>query len=164
MGLILKSITIGGLSPLETSAEKLRAMGLLDAGLYERMYAMDTMRDAAQGGAGGSAAGMGMGMGAGMGMGQMMAGVFGAQQQQQAQPQQAQQPQAAPAAGAAPAAPATAGSREVPNIMGVTEAAEYLGVSVEDVVQLCTSGELKAKKIGNQYRISKAAIDEFMSS
>jgi excisionase family DNA binding protein len=48
--------------------------------------------------------------------------------------------------------------------MGVNEAAEYLGVSVEDVVQLCMSGELKAKKIGNQYRISKAAIDEFMSS
>jgi excisionase family DNA binding protein len=96
---------------------------------------------------------MGMGMGAGMGMGQMMAGVFGGQQQQQ-------QPAAAPQQQAG----APAGPKVVPDIMGVTEAAEYLGVSVEDVVQLCTSGELKAKKIGNQFRISKAAIDEFMSS
>jgi excisionase family DNA binding protein len=87
----------------------------------------------------------------------MMAGVFGGMQQQQQQPGQQ------PAAPAAAAAPAATGPKEVPNIMGVTEAAEYLGVSVEDVVQLCTSGELKAKKIGSQYRISKAAIDEFMS-
>ncbi len=88
MGFLLKNITIGGLSPLETSADKLRNMGLLDAGMYERMYAMDAMRDASQGGGGGSAAGMGMGLGAGMGMGQMMANVFGGQQQQQAPPQQ----------------------------------------------------------------------------
>jgi excisionase family DNA binding protein len=150
MGMLLKSITIGGLSPLETSAEKLRSMGLLDAGMYERMYAMDTMRDASKGGGGGTAA-MGMGMGAGMGMGQMMAGVFGGMQGQQ-QPQQ----------GAAPATPA--GPKTYPDIMGVNEAAEYLGVTVEDVVQMCMSGELKAKKIGSQYRISKTAIDEFMKS
>lgn len=154
-GMLLKSITIGGLSPLETSAEKLRNMGLLDAGMYERMYAMDTMRDASQGGAGGGAAGMGMGMGAGMGMGQMMAGVFGGMQQQQAPAQQAAAPQAA----AAPAGP-----KVWPDVMGVTEAAEYLGVEVEDVVELCSSGELKAKKIGSKYRISKTAIDEYMKS
>ncbi len=99
MGFLLKNITIGGLSPLETSADKLRNMGLLDAGMYERMYAMDAMRDASQGGGGGNAAGMGMGLGAGMGMGQMMAGVFGGQQQQQAA---APPPQAAPPAGPPP--------------------------------------------------------------
>lgn len=156
MGMLLKSITIGGLSPLETSADKLRSMGLLDAGMYERMYAMDTMRDASQGGGeGGSAAGMGMGMGAGMGMGQMMAGVFGGMQQQQPQPgQQPPAQQAAPVASGAP--------KQWPAIMGVTDAAEYLGVAVEDVVQLCMDGELKARKIGSQYRISKSAIDEFM--
>jgi len=48
--------------------------------------------------------------------------------------------------------------------MGVTDAAEYIGVAVEDVVQMCSSGELKAKKIGSQYRISKSAIDEFIKS
>ena len=94
MGMLLKNITIGGLSPLETSAEKLRNMGLLDAGMYERMYAMDAMRDAD----GGSGAGMGMGMGAGLGMGQMMAGMMGNMQQQGA----GQQPQQAAAAPAGP--------------------------------------------------------------
>jgi excisionase family DNA binding protein len=148
MGMTLKNITVGGLSPLETSADKLRNMGLLDAAMYERMYAMDTMRDASQGGGGESAAGMGMGMGAGMGMGQMMAGVFGAQQGQQP----ASQPQAA----------TPAGPKVWPDIMGVSEAAEYLGVAVEDVVALCTSGELKARKIGSSYRISKTVVDEFM--
>ena len=50
------------------------------------------------------------------------------------------------------AAPAgdEAGSKTVPDIMGVTEAAEYIGVAVEDVVELCNSGELKAKKIGSK--------------
>jgi excisionase family DNA binding protein len=94
---------------------------------------------------------MGVGMGAGMGMGQMMAGMF---QQPGMQPQQAT---ATPPA--QPAAPAA-----TPDIMGVTEAAAYLGVSVEDVVELCNSGQLKAKKIGSQFRISKTAIDEFMKS
>ncbi len=152
MGMNLKNITIGGLSPLETSADKLRAMGLLDAGMYERMYAMDAIRDASKGGGGGGTAGMGFGMGAGMGAGQMMAGVFGGAQQPQPQ-------QAAPT----PTAVAS-GSKQWPDIMGVTEAAEYMGVEVEDVVSLCDSGQLKAKKIGSKYRISKTAIDEFMKS
>jgi excisionase family DNA binding protein len=153
MGMLLKSITIGGLSPLETSAEKLRSMGLLDAGMYERMYAMDTIRDASQGGGSttGVGLGLGVGAGAGVGMGQMMAGVFSGMGQQQPQQQQA--------AAAQPAGPAP-----VPDIMGVSEAATYMGVEIEDVVQLCDSGQLKAKKIGSKYRISKAAIDEFLKS
>ncbi len=151
MGLLLKNITIGGLSPLETSAEKLKQMGLLDPQTYAQLQAADAMLAAAKNpGMAGTGAGMGVGMGAGMGMGQMMAGMF--QQPQQAAPQQ-------PAATPPAATPAAA-----PDIMGVTEAAAYLGVSIEDVVELCSSGQLKAKKIGSQYRISKAAIDEFMKS
>ncbi len=151
MGMLLKNITIGGLSPLETSAEKLKTMGLLDPQMYMQLQAMETIQKSAQGG--GSGAGMGVGLGAGMGagaaMGQMMGSILGGTQQQA--PAQTQ------------AAPASE-SKTFPDIMGVTEAAEYIGVTVEDVVQLCMSGELKAKKIGSQYRISKAAIDEFMSS
>lgn len=150
MGMLLKSITIGGLSPLETSADKLRTMGLLDAQMYMQLQALETIQKSSEGGGGG--AGMGVGLGAGMGagaaMGQMMGGILGGTPQQQAQPQQ----QAGPAA------------TSTPDIMGVTEAAAYLGVSVEDVVELASSGQLKAKKIGNQYRISKSAIDEFMNS
>jgi excisionase family DNA binding protein len=151
MGMLLKSITIGGLSPLETSAEKLQNMGLLDANMYMQLKAMETIQKSSQGGGGaGMGVGLGAGMGAGAAMGQMMGGMFGGIQQPGAA-----QPQAA-AASAAPQA--------VPDIMGVTEAAAYIGVTVEDVVQLCMSGELKAKKIGSQYRIGKAAIDEFMHS
>jgi excisionase family DNA binding protein len=153
MGMLLKNITIGGLSPLETSAEKLKTMGLLDAQMYMQLQAMETIQKSSQGGGGaGVGVGLGAGMGAGVGLGNMMAGMFSGGMQQPAAPAQA--------GDAAPAAE----SKTFPDIMGVTEASEYLGVSVEDVVQLCMSGELKAKKIGSQYRISKTAIEEFMNS
>ncbi|HMR63347.1 MAG TPA: SPFH domain-containing protein [Anaerolineae bacterium] len=153
MGLLLKSITIGGLSPLETSAEELQKMGLVDVQMYMQLKAMETIEKSSQGGGGaGVGVGLGAGMGAGMGLGNMMAGMFGGMQQQQ------------PGAAAPQAAAGPAGPKVFPDIMGVTDAAEYLGVSVEDVVELCNSGQLKAKKIGSQYRISKAAIEEFMNS
>ncbi|MEW5960165.1 MAG: SPFH domain-containing protein [Chloroflexota bacterium] len=149
MGMLLKNITIGGLSPLETSAEKLKNMGLLDAQMYMQLQAMETIQKSSQGGGGaGIGVGLGAGMGAGMGLGNMMAGMFGGTPAQPAP------------AGATPAA----SPKTFPEVMGVNEAAEYLGVTVEDVVQLCMSGELKAKKIGSQYRISKAALEAFMSS
>jgi excisionase family DNA binding protein len=37
-------------------------------------------------------------------------------------------------------------------------------VSEEDVVAAITAGDLKAKKIGNAFRISKEAIEEFLKS
>ena len=84
MGMLLKSITIGGLSPLETSAEKLKQMGLLDAQMYMQLQAMETIQKASQGGGGaGMGVGLGAGMGAGVGMGQMMANMFGGMQQPQ---------------------------------------------------------------------------------
>ncbi len=154
MGLLLKSITIGGLSPLETSADKLKTMGLLDPQMYLQLQAMETIQKSSQGGGGaGLGVGLGAGMGAGMGMGNMMAGMFGGMQQQ-----------AAPQAAAPAAAPAAEGPKEFPAIMGVTDAAAYIGVEIEDIVGLCDSGELKAKKIGRKYRISKSAIDAFMNS
>ena len=95
MGMLLKSITIGGLSPLETSADKLKSMGLLDAQMYMQLQALETIQKSSEGGGtAGMGMGMGAGMGAGMGMGQMMAGMFGGMQQ----PQQQQ----APAQGGAP--------------------------------------------------------------
>jgi excisionase family DNA binding protein len=153
LGLALKNITIGGLSPLETSAEKLQSMGLLDPQMYMQLKAMETIKESSQGGGmAGMGVGLGAGMGMGAGMGQMMAGVMSGQGQQ-AQGQQAtpQQEQAA--------APA-----ETPEIMNVTEAANYLKVAIEDVIAMIDAGDLKAKKIGSQYRISRKAIDEFLMS
>ena len=48
--------------------------------------------------------------------------------------------------------------------MTPAEAASYLRVSEEDVTAMITSGELKAKKIGSAYRISREVLDEFLKS
>jgi excisionase family DNA binding protein len=46
--------------------------------------------------------------------------------------------------------------------MTPSEAAAYLRVSDEDVIAAINSGDLKAKKIGNAFRISKEALDQFL--
>ena len=48
--------------------------------------------------------------------------------------------------------------------VGLLAAAAYMRVGAEDVLEVIKSGDLKAKKIGSSYRISKQAIDEFLSS
>jgi excisionase family DNA binding protein len=65
------------------------------------------------------------------------------------------QAQQAPAA----AAPAAAGGIDV---LTPEQAAQALGVSVEDVMASINAGELKARKIGNAYRIARAALEEFL--
>jgi excisionase family DNA binding protein len=60
---------------------------------------------------------------------------------------------------AAAAAPATAGTLDV---LTPEQAAQALGVSVEDVMSSITAGELKARKIGSAWRIARASLDEFL--
>jgi excisionase family DNA binding protein len=147
LGILLKDITVGQVNALDTSEEKLRSMGLIDAAKYAQLKAADAMLAAAQQ-EGGGMAGLGAGAGAGLAIGQQMAQALGqTMQQQPAQPGAAQQ--------AAPTA--------VPDIMNPAQAAAYLQVSEADIMQMIESGELKAKKIGSQYRISKAVIDEFLA-
>lgn len=62
-----------------------------------------------------------------------------------------------PSGGMATSAPTAA------DLMGLPEVAKYLGVSEADVMASITAGELKAKKIGSQYRITKAAVDAFLA-
>jgi excisionase family DNA binding protein len=50
----------------------------------------------------------------------------------------------------------------MPDVMTPAEAAAILKVSEEDVVAAITDGTLKARKMGNAYRISKAALEEFL--
>jgi excisionase family DNA binding protein len=65
--------------------------------------------------------------------------------------------------GGTPSAPSGgAPSGSAPSVMTPSEAASYLRVSEEDVMAAITAGDLKAKKIGNAYRISKDALDEFL--
>ena len=64
---------------------------------------------------------------------------------------------AAPAGGAAPAAPAG-----IPELMNPADVAKVLGVAEADVLSTIEAGDLKAKKIGSAYRITRAALDEFL--
>jgi excisionase family DNA binding protein len=50
----------------------------------------------------------------------------------------------------------------MPDILTPSEAAAFLKVSEEDVLAAITAGDLKAKKLGNAYRISKEAIQDFL--
>ena len=47
--------------------------------------------------------------------------------------------------------------------MTPAEAAQYMRVSEEDVIAAINAGDLKARKIGNAFRISKSALDEFLA-
>lgn len=143
LGITLKTYYIENLKPSSKSAEELRAMGMLDMATYTQLQAADAMRDAAQNPSGGAGltAGIGAGMGLGQAIGQSLQGMTGQQAQQPQQP--------APAAGAAA-------------VMTPSEAASYLRVSEEDVLAAINAGELKAKKIGNAFRISKEALDEYL--
>jgi excisionase family DNA binding protein len=146
IGLTLKSFYIENLKPSSKSAEELRAMGMLDMQTYTQLQAADALRDAAQNPSGGAGltAGIGAGVGIGNIMGQALQGMTGAGA--------AQTP---PGGGTPPAG-------GMPNVMTPAEAATFLRVSEEDVIAAINSGDLKAKKLGNSYRISKEALDAFL--
>jgi excisionase family DNA binding protein len=56
------------------------------------------------------------------------------------------------------AAPAVA-----PELLGPADAARALGVSEADVLAVLESGELKGKKIGSSWRITRAALNAYLS-
>jgi excisionase family DNA binding protein len=142
IGMQLKTFYIGNLKPSSKSAQELRDMGMLDMATYTQLQAADAMRDAAQNPSGG--AGLTAGIGAGMGIGNLMQqATSGAMQQQQAG--------------------GTKSGGGIPDVMTPAEAAAILKVSEEDVIAAINDKSLKAKKMGNAYRISKAALEEFLS-
>jgi excisionase family DNA binding protein len=61
-----------------------------------------------------------------------------------------------------PAAGANA-SAGLPELLSPAEAAQTLGVSEGDVMTVLESGDLKGKKIGSSWRISRAALNAYMS-
>ena len=154
LGINLKQMFIQSISPTEETQKAIderAAMGAIgDMQRYLQFKAARAMGDAAQAGGGGGAAGSltgaGVGMGAGLGMGAGMAGMISQAMASAMQPQQQ-------AGGAAASAPA---------VMTLAEAASYLKVGESDVQALIDAGEVKAKKIGTQYRISKKALDAFL--
>lgn len=82
-------------------------------------------------------------------------------QQQQLAAQQAAQTGQAPAAGV-PAAPVPGAPMPMPDVMTPEQAAEFMQVGLPDVMAAIESGELKAKKIGTAFRISKANLEAFL--
>jgi excisionase family DNA binding protein len=67
---------------------------------------------------------------------------------------------AAPPAAAPASAPAAAPA--MPELVGPAEAAQALGVSEADVIASLEAGDLKGKKIGTQWRITRAALRDFV--
>ena len=154
LGITLKQMFLGSISPTEETQKAIderSAMGAIgDMNKYMQYSAAKAMREAAaSGGEAGSGAATGVGLGAGMGMGVGMAGMIsqamaGATQQQ--------------------AAPAAAAAAATPDVMTVAEAAAYLKVSPTDIQTLISSGQVKAKQIGSDFRISKKVLDDFLAS
>jgi len=135
-GLTLKGFVIANLTPSRTTAEALREMGLLDTATYTQMQAADAMRAAAanpQGGAG-LTAGIGAGVGIGSVMGEALKG----------------------------AASGKGGETAMPDVMTVAQAAAAMQVTEKDVLAAIKAKDLKAKKVGKDYRITKAALTKYL--
>jgi len=96
------------------------------------------------GGEAGGMAGTAAGLGAGLAMGQQM---MAAMNTAQTTP---------------PVAPSGAGA--TPELLGAADVAKVLGVSEADVLATLEKGDLKGKKIGSTWRVTKAALDEFLKS
>ncbi|MCB2180126.1 SPFH domain-containing protein [bacterium] len=143
-GLTLKSFVVANLNPSKTSADDLRAMGLLDMATYTQLQAADAMRDAAQNPSGG--AGLTAGIGAGMGIGNIMQNSLQSAQQSGTQQQTS-----------------SGGGNVMPDVMTPSEVASILKVSEEDILAAIEAGDLKARKLGNAVRISKSALEEFLN-
>ncbi len=74
-----------------------------------------------------------------------------------------QQPVPPPLPAGVPTASATAAAGAVGlEVLTPEQAAQVLGVSVEDVMAAIEAGDLKARKIGNAWRIAKTALDAFL--
>ncbi len=151
-GLALKTLFLQNVSmpeEVQKAIDQRASMGAIgDMQTFTQYQAAQALRDAAQQEGGGGLAGAGLGLGAGAGMGAMMGQMMG--QALQGGQQQGQQ-----SSGGAPSAP---------DIMTVSEAAAYVRVGEEDILEAIKAGQLKAKKIGSSYRVTKQAIDEFLSS
>jgi excisionase family DNA binding protein len=113
---------------------------------YTQMKTLDVGMEAAeQGGSGLGELGIGM-----MGMSAMQQQQMYQQQQQQQATQQPAQQQAAAAT-------------EMPSVMTPAQAADFVQVSESDILEAIEAGDLKARKIGKVYRISKESLDAFLA-
>ena len=104
---------------------------------------------------------MGEGMAKGGGAGgvgaEMAVGLAMAQQISQAV-------QATPGVNITPPPIPTTAAAGLPDLLSPAQAAELLGVTESDVASILENGELKGKKIGATWRITRAAVEQFLAS
>jgi excisionase family DNA binding protein len=62
-----------------------------------------------------------------------------------------------------PSSPAAAASG-APELYTPAQVAQLLGVGEADVLASLESGDIKGKKIGTQWRVTRAAVDQFLHS
>jgi excisionase family DNA binding protein len=104
------------------------------------------------GGEGAGMASTAAGLGAGLAMGQQMMAAMNASQ-------------TTPSGGpAGPGVPPVVPNSGIPELLGTADVAKALGVSETDVLATLEKGDLKGKKIGTTWRVTKAALDEFLKS
>jgi excisionase family DNA binding protein len=115
--------------------------------------------------AGGFATEMAVGMAMAQQMMQQQGGILGPQATPSASPPS---PPAAPTGpGGTPPPPPPAPAKTataMPDLLSPGDVANALGVSEGDVIATIEAGDLKAKKIGSTWRVSRAAMDEFLKS
>jgi excisionase family DNA binding protein len=112
-------------------------------------YVKFQMAEAMGKGEGGGMANTAAQLGAGLAMGQQMMAAMGSAQ-------------TTPAAGQSAGVPPVISS--TPELLGTADIAKVLGVSEADVLATLEKGELKGKRIGSTWRVTKAALDEFLKS
>jgi excisionase family DNA binding protein len=129
---------------VEAAIDKRSSMGAIgNLNDYVKFQMAEGM---AKGGAGPAGAAAELAMGFGMAQNMMAQGAFNMN----------------PAAGAAAPAAAPVAAPSV-DILTPAQVAQTLGVTEADVLASIEGGQIKAKKIGTQYRITKAALDEFLA-
>ncbi len=134
---------------VEQAIDKRASMGAIgNLNDYVKFQMAESMGRGEGGGMANTAAQIGVGLTMGQ---QMMAAMM--------------QPQATPAAAAgAPTAVAGATAAGLPQLLGVAEVATALGVTEADVLATLEDGSLKGKKIGSTWRVTRAALDQFLAS
>lgn len=153
MGIALRQFLIVSITPTDDTAEaideraSMGAIGNMDA--YMKFKTARALGDAAQ--QGGGSTGDGLGLGAGIGMGAGMAGMIA-------------NTMANTQSNSGNTSTNTDARESGSAVMTLEEAAAYLKVTTADVEAIISNGELRAKKIGTQYRISREAIDVFLTS
>jgi excisionase family DNA binding protein len=119
-------------------------------------YVKFQMAEAMTKGEGGGMAGTAAQLGAGLAMGQQMMAAMGAPQ--------TTPPAVPPVIASPPGAPPLPPDAGIPELLSPADAARALGVTEADVLATLEKGELKGKKIGSAWRITRAALDEFLKS